>query len=161
MKSPVSSLRRLNLIVASPTLAGGCLVIVLGAGSALGVDRIKQNNTTALNLAGSWDTLPGSGDVAVWNSTVAGANSSALGGALSWQGVRIANPGGLVTVGTSLETSVLTLGTSGIDMTAATQNLLIDIASESPGGHCRRHPKSAVNWAPFGCWAYRLVIGEI
>lgn len=103
-------------------------------------DRIKQNNTTALNLAGSWDTLPGSGDVGVWNSTVAGANASALGagvvGGVSWQGIRIANPGGLATIGNtttaaggdlvSTTTDVLTLGTSGIDLSAATQNLLIN-----------------------------------
>lgn len=113
----------------NPFLAA--LLVALSS-SVLAADRIKQNNTTALNLAGSWDTLPGPGDVAVWNSTVVGANASALGGALSWQGIKIVSPGGLVTIGNtgtdlaSNTTNVLTLGTSGIDMSAATQNLLIN-----------------------------------
>ncbi|MFY7818941.1 MAG: beta strand repeat-containing protein [Akkermansiaceae bacterium] len=87
-------------------------------------ERIKQNNTTALNLAGSWDVLPNSADIAVWNNTVTAANSTALGGNLTWGGIKILNPGGLVTVGTAA-TNTLTLEASGIDMSSATQNLAI------------------------------------
>ena len=108
--------------------------------SVSAVERIKQNNTTALNLAGSWDTLPGDSDIATWNNTVAGANASALGagvvGGVSWLGIKIVNPGGLVTIGNTTTaaggdlvsgtTDVLTLGTSGIDMSSATMNLLIN-----------------------------------
>jgi autotransporter-associated beta strand protein len=126
-----------------PSLTLG--ILLLGFGTLVptfAADRIKQNNTTALNLAGSWDTLPdsGGGDVGVWTNIVAGANASALGagvvGGVHWLGIRIANPGGLVTIGNtttaaggdlfSTTTDVLTLGTSGIDMSAATQNLLIN-----------------------------------
>lgn len=99
-------------------------VIALSS-SALGVERFKQNNTTALNLAGSWDTLPTSADVVVWNSTVTGANATALGADLSFDGIKIVNPGGLVTIGTAA-TNTLTLGASGINMSGATQNLLIN-----------------------------------
>ena len=90
-------------------------------------DRIKQNNATALNLAGSWDTLPGSGDVAVWDSTVTAANSPLAGASLSWAGIRIANPTGLVTLGGATPTAAttLTIGTSGINMSAATADLII------------------------------------
>ncbi len=102
-----------------------CATISLMASLAAAADRIKQNNTTALNLAGSWDVLPDNTDVAVWNNAVTSANSTALGGNLSWGGVKINNPGGLVTVGTAA-TNTLTLGSSGIDMAAATQNLLIN-----------------------------------
>jgi autotransporter-associated beta strand protein len=84
-------------------------------------DVIKANNTTNLNLAGSWGSggPPASGNVAVWDNTVTGANTTVLGGDLSWQGIRIANPGGTVTINTG---NTLTLGSAGIDMTAATAN---------------------------------------
>lgn len=101
-------------------------VLIATGLSALAADRIKQNNTTALNLAGSWDTLPGASDVGVWDATVTGANATSIGGNISWLGLRLANPGGLVTVGTTAEANVLTLGSSGIDMSTATQNLLIN-----------------------------------
>lgn len=106
------------------------LATVIAAGlpvfQAQAADRIKANNTTALNLAGSWDTLPDAGgnDVAVWNSTVLAANAVALGADLSWLGLRIANPGGAVTINNTANT--LTLGSSGIDMSAAAQNLTIN-----------------------------------
>jgi autotransporter-associated beta strand protein len=89
-------------------------------------DIIKANNTDALNLATSWSTAtaPGTGDVAVWDSTVAAANATNLGTDLSWQGIRIANPGGAVTINNTA--NVLTLGSAGIDMSAATANLTIN-----------------------------------
>lgn len=113
-------------------LAVVLISMVTLSSSVFAVDRIKQNNATALNVAGSWDTLPGSGDVAVWNSTVLGANSTALGANLDWAGIKIVNPGGLVTIGTAA-TNTLTLGTSGIDMSSATQNLLVN-SNLSAGG---------------------------
>jgi autotransporter-associated beta strand protein len=98
---------------------------VMAGATAHAADVTKANNTTALNVAGSWATaVPGTGDVAVWDSTVTGANSSALGGNLSWQGIRIANPAGAITV-TGTTATTLTLGTAGIDMSAATQNLTL------------------------------------
>lgn len=89
----------------------------------------KANNTTALNAGGSWvgGVAPGSGDIAVWDSTVTGANSSALGGSVSWDGIQITNPGGAVAIATT-SNAVLTLGASGIDMSTATQNLSINNA---------------------------------
>ncbi|MCU0747994.1 MAG: autotransporter-associated beta strand repeat-containing protein, partial [Akkermansiaceae bacterium] len=99
--------------------------------SAWAVDVIKDNNTTALNLGTSWlndgllgDITPATspGHIAVWNSTVTGANSSALGASLSWEGIKITDPGGAITV-THSSAQTLTLGASGIDMSAATQNL--------------------------------------
>lgn len=87
---------------------------------------VKANNTTALNLTGSWvgGVVPGSADVGHWNSTVTGANTVALGAARTWLGVLITNPGGAVTVGTT--TATWTIGASGIDMSSATQNLTIN-----------------------------------
>lgn len=85
-------------------------------------DRIKQNNTNALNLARAWDSILGSGDVAVWNSTVtsrsiAGGNTiTALGGDLSWQGIKIANVAGTANPSVTM---------AGIDRSNAAQALLI------------------------------------
>ena len=83
-------------------------------------DRIKQNNALNLNDPGSWDTPPGVSDVGLWGATVTGANTVALGADLSWDGIKVASPGGLVTINAG---NTLTLGTAGIDMSAATANL--------------------------------------
>lgn len=87
--------------------------------------RTKANNTTALNLTGSWvgGVVPTSVDTALWNSTVTGANTVALGANASWLGLTISNPGGNVTIGTTAAT--LTLGINGIDMSASTRDLII------------------------------------
>ena len=62
-------------------------------------DRIKINNTDNLNLGSSWTGgVPSRDHMAVWTNAVTGANSSLLGGNVNWQGIRIANPGGLVTI---------------------------------------------------------------
>ena len=85
----------------------------------------KSTNTTALNLTNSWigNTVPGTSDVAVWDSAVTNANSVSLGANLSFGGIRITNPGGTVTINTG---NTLTLGSSGIDMLTATQNLTVN-----------------------------------
>lgn len=115
MKVP-SSIRVLLILA-------GSLVVLLISRSALAVDRIKANNTNNLNLGSSWTTsAPTSAEVAVWDSTVGGANSTVLGANLGWLGIRIANPGGPVTIGAG---NTLTLGPNGIDMSAATQDLTI------------------------------------
>ena len=100
-------------------LTGLSLTMSLQAG-----DIIKANNTDNLNLGSSWfgGNAPGTSDVGVWDSTVTGANTTLLGGALSWSGIRIANPGGTVTINAG---DSLTLGSAGIDMSAATQNLTL------------------------------------
>lgn len=100
-------------------LAGLSLTLSLHAG-----DVIKLNNTDNLNLGSSWTggNPLGTGDVGVWDSTVTGANTTSLGAALSWSGIRIANPGGAIAINAG---DSLTLGSAGIDMSAATQNLTL------------------------------------
>jgi autotransporter-associated beta strand protein len=87
----------------------------------------KANNTTNLNLTGSWTggVVPGSGDIAQWTNTVNAANTTVLGASLQWAGIKIANPNGGVTINTG---NTLTLGGSGIDMTTATQNFVLNPA---------------------------------
>lgn len=84
----------------------------------------KADNSSALNDVASWSVgaVPGAADIASWNATVSGANSTALGANLSWQGIAVSNPGGSVSIG---GTNTLTLGTAGIDMSAALQSLTI------------------------------------
>ena len=84
----------------------------------------KADNTENLNLGSSWidGGAPGSTEVAVWDSTVAGANSVNLGANLSWQGLRIEDPGGDVTIGGA---NTLTLGSDGLDL-GSTANLTYD-----------------------------------
>lgn len=111
--------RRASLLVTAT-----CLIHVQAGAQEI----TKASNTDALNLGSSWigGTPPASGNVALWDSTVAGANAVGLGADASWQGIRIADPGGLVTLNAG---STLTLGASGIDLSAATQNLTINSAT--------------------------------
>jgi fibronectin-binding autotransporter adhesin len=86
---------------------------------------IKDNNATNLENGNSWvgTANPGIYKQAVWNSTVTAANTSTLGSDQDWAGIRIVNPGGLVTIN---GTSTLGLDASGVNMTTATQNLVVN-----------------------------------
>ncbi len=119
-KKPLFNLPRATVLAAA-TFA------FLPSFSAKAVDVLKQNNNFALNLPDSWvgTSLPSPADIAVWDGTVVGSNASALGGSLSLAGIRIANPGGTVTVADTAG-ATLALGASGIDMSSATQNLTIN-----------------------------------
>src|SRR5688572_29681622 len=77
------------------TAAAALLLPILNVN---GADVLKDNNTNALNTPTSWvgGVVPGDLDIALWDSTVLGANSSAIGGSLSWCGIRVTNPGGAV-----------------------------------------------------------------
>ena len=86
----------------------------------------KANNTTALNQPGSWvgGSVPTSSDVARWDSTVTGANTVDLGATTNWSGIEITDVGGPVAI-ISTVAATLNLGSSGIDMSAATADLTI------------------------------------
>lgn len=84
--------------------------------------RTKNNTTNNLNLAASWNSVPGANDIARWEATVGEAQSLNLGADLTWLGISIVNPGGAVTINSG---NTLTLGMAGIDMSAATQDLTI------------------------------------
>ena len=86
----------------------------------------KANNTTDLNLVGSWNggVVPGTSDTPVWNSTVTGATAAALGANTVWGGMAVRDPGGLVTINAG---NTLTLGAAAtdIDLSAATADLTL------------------------------------
>jgi autotransporter-associated beta strand protein len=94
---------------------------------------IKADNADNLNLTTSWTGLvaPTASDIAKWDVTVTTPNTVALGGDLSWKGIAIANPSGPVAIGAG---NTLTLGSSGIDMSAATQGLTISSGLTLLGG---------------------------
>jgi autotransporter-associated beta strand protein len=106
-----------------PALAMAAAAAV-AASPAYATDRSKADNSDNLNLQSSWllGTVPTASDAAVWDSAVTGANTVLLGADLAFGGLRIANPAGAVTIGAG---NTLTLGSSGIDMAAASQDLTI------------------------------------
>ncbi len=99
------------------------LLLCFGLASAQAV-IYKADNANNLNLGTSWvfGAAPGSSDVAGWDSTVTVNTTSALGANLAWSGIQILNPGGLITVSAG---NALTLGASGIDLSAASQGLVL------------------------------------
>ena len=86
----------------------------------------KADNADNLNLTTSWvgGVVPGASDVATWDSTVSVNNTTnVLGANLSLGGVKILNPAGAINIDTNSGGNVLTLGASGIDMSAAAADL--------------------------------------
>ena len=104
------------------------LLVLIAADPASAAEIIKANNTTALNNSGSWTSgVPGTGDVAVWSATVTAANTSALGGNMTWSGTKVTDPGGNVTI-SATSGATLSLGGSGINVSSALRNLTINAA---------------------------------
>jgi autotransporter-associated beta strand protein len=122
MKPRILSAARLSLPLAT------ALAALVAATSAKAATSFKLDNTDPLSLPSSWDTVPGATDIAQWDFAVTGANSTLLGADLSWGGIKIVDPGTVpgtqpVTIGAG---NTLTIGTSGIDLSTATQNLILN-----------------------------------
>lgn len=95
-----------------------CFALCVDAQAAT---RSKADNTDNMNLASSWvGGLPGSGDIAQFDSTLTVARTAKIAAVQSWAGIKVTNPGGKFT--SSSTALSLTLGTSGIDMKVATQD---------------------------------------
>ncbi|MEO7318136.1 MAG: autotransporter-associated beta strand repeat-containing protein, partial [Chthoniobacteraceae bacterium] len=101
--------------------------IALSTVAAQAATFTKADNLFDLNLPTSWSigSVPGAADIAQWDATVTTASTVLLGANLSWSGLRILNPNGLVTINAG---STLTLGTDGIDLALATQSLTLNNA---------------------------------
>ena len=110
--------------------------------SVRAADITRATATGTLNLTTSWNggVVPGPGDVAVWDNQ--SAINGNLGEDLSFGGVRIADPSSTVTIN---GTNILTLGSFGIDMSAATQNLTLQ-----PGNTTT--PASGINLGAAQTW---------
>jgi fibronectin-binding autotransporter adhesin len=148
----------------SSLLLGSSLIVFTASTHA--ADIVKDNNTNALNLGTAWvgGTGPSATDVGLWNNTVSATNAAgsptitALGADLSWQGIRIANVGGTANTGTATSgvqitnassANTLTLGTAGIDMSAATQALLVQSKIALAGNQTWNVTNANTNGAPF------------
>ena len=87
---------------------------------------VKTNNAANLNLATAWtnNAVPGAADIAQWDATVSDPNNTTnlLGANLSVGGVKIVDPAGPVQISAG---NTLTLGTGGIDMSGALQDLTV------------------------------------
>ncbi|WP_075090214.1 hypothetical protein [Verrucomicrobium spinosum] len=108
-------------------LSRGCGVIAafcMALPSAHGDTIIKADNADALNLGTSWSggLVPGTNDVAQWDSSVTGVNTVNLGADAGWRGLSVLNPGGAVEISGA---NTLTLGASGIDMSSAAVDLTL------------------------------------
>ncbi len=107
--------------------AGGLGAIVLTYTAPVTATIVKDDNPASLNSGSSWvgGTAPGFLDTAKWDSTVASANTTDLGADLTWSGISIVNPAGLVTINAG---NTLSLGAAPIDLdlSAATQNLTLN-----------------------------------
>lgn len=100
---------------------------ILGAGVSLGAEIQKLDNNSYINNPASWggNAVPGPDDIAVWGSGLAGDLTNTLGGNVSFGGLKVTNTGGTSYIITSTGLSVLTIGSSGIDMSTATADLTI------------------------------------
>jgi autotransporter-associated beta strand protein len=106
----------------APALALASLALIQSTAHAATIS--KADNSDNLNLTTSWtgSVVPGTADIAQWDSTVTSANTTLLGGNLSFSGLKVTNPAGAVTISAN---DTLTVGTSGIDLSAASQDLTI------------------------------------
>lgn len=103
----------------------GCVSTSRVAVDAIVSGKVKDNNTTDLDIGSSWTSgsTPTSLDTAIWDQTVVGANVTILGSDESYLGVEILNPGGSVTINSG---NTLTIGSSGIMMGSATQDFYLN-----------------------------------
>lgn len=121
-------------------LSLGAVSFITFSGAAPAATITKADNTSSLDLGASWGgTAPGASDVANWSGTynTAGSLGAALpGSSLVWQGISVGNlsgtAAGLISLGgtgSAVASSSLSIGSSGINMTGANQNLVINAAS--------------------------------
>ena len=115
--------------------------IALLLAPAQGAEITKLNNAFALNLTTAWNggVVPGVNDVILWNSTFTAVvprtvgQLSSMGADLSVQGLKVTNVAGAPNAATlgvgiqnALSANTLTIGTGGIDLSAATQALYLE-----------------------------------
>jgi autotransporter-associated beta strand protein len=126
MKKPNNQTKP-KLRFARSVLALALLAALSSAPVAHAAEIQKTNDETVPLYDGTaWvgGTAPGATDVAVFDSTITGAIAPVLGDNQSWKGIKVTNPGGLITIANTVG-AALTNGPAGIDLSAASQNLTI------------------------------------
>ena len=111
-----------NYFKTAGLLAG---LLCFGAGLASAGTVTNADTSANLNAGASWvgGTPPGAADEAVWNSTVQANTTKSLGANLTWGGIQILNPAGLITI--NADGNALTNGSLGIDLSAAMTGLTL------------------------------------
>jgi autotransporter-associated beta strand protein len=113
-----------SLIAAFAPLSRSSLIVVasLCAVASANADQTWTGATDALwTTGGNWTTAsPGVSDVAIFDAASTANLATTLGANTSVLGLKVVSPTGAVSVATG---NTLTLGSAGIDMSAATQNL--------------------------------------
>lgn len=106
----------------------GAAALCLSLTSAPAADIFKADVADNLNLATSWSNsvAPSSSDFAAWDVTVQVNTNSVLGGNVSWGGIKILDPASTIIINTNSSGNIVTLGASGIDLSAATHNLTMN-----------------------------------
>ena len=96
----------------------------LSYGFRLGRSNMERATNALWTEATNWSTaVPGSGDLVIFDANSAANLATTLNGDFSVLGVRVADPVGTVSVAAG---NTLTIGASGVDMSAATQNLTLN-----------------------------------
>src|SRR5947207_1525997 len=122
--------RRIAVVIAAFCVVMIAITMTLPFSTAEAATRTKANNANDLNLTTSWGggIVPGSGDIALWDSTVTSANTVSLGADLNFGEIQITNPGGDVTINAGNTLTLSGVSGIGIDMSSATQNLTLNCA---------------------------------
>lgn len=125
-RDAVMILRRLRTSVRRPafcSLLAAAVVTVVTSHPATAATRTWTGNVdSAWDAAGNWNGgAPTSADVALFDASSTANLATTLTTSTSALGLQVTSPAGAVSIGTN----TLTLGTGGIDMSAATQNLSI------------------------------------
>lgn len=136
------------------------LLALLSVSLSSGASVDKNGTEDALSSGTSWSggVVPGSGDVATWNSSSAtgtGANPLLLGSDVSWGGISYNFTGsGALFIGGDADRKGVTLGTSGIALTGGRS---VTFGSDvSIGGN--QTWRSSTRW---GAASYVTVLGDL
>ena len=126
MKTKVTqTIKQATMRVAA--LVAGCVAAIQTASAA---DIIKDDTSDNLDQVAAWvgGVPPTSSDRAVFNSTIVLGNTNTgaytLSSDTNWLGILVTSPGTNVVIAAG---NTLTLGASGIDMSAATTNLTLQV----------------------------------
>ena len=116
---------RYSAAATSLALAGSIAAFLFAPVSIRGATVTWSGSASNVwGATGNWygSAIPGTADTVLWDSNSTANLSGTLAATMSVGGLKLANPSGAVTI----SGSALTLGSGGIDMSAATQDLTIN-----------------------------------
>jgi fibronectin-binding autotransporter adhesin len=115
----------MNILI-KPSVKAFCaaLLMAFGLATAQAGNVIKADNANVLTDPAAWVGVvaPTTSDVATWDTTVQINTTSTLGADASWQGIKILDPLGPITISSG---NTITLGAAGVDLSFATNSLTL------------------------------------